>query len=43
MIQYGNLNRMLPLLENLLTHTKGQGAKKPGANVEIERLQKTAL
>ena len=43
MIQYGNLNRMLPVLENLLANTNGHKTKSKMPRHGIELLKKTAL
>lgn len=43
MIQYGNLNRMLPVLENLLTNTNGHKTKSKMSKHGIDLLKKTAL
>ena len=43
MIQYGNLNRMLPVLENLLANTNGHKTKSKMPRQGIELLKKTAL
>lgn len=43
MIQYGNLNRMLPVLENLLANTNGHITKSKKSRQGIELVKKTAL
>ena len=43
MIQYGNLNRMLPVLESLLSNTGGHRNKKKSSNLGIGVLKRVAL
>lgn len=40
---YGNLNRMLPVLESLLANTGGHRTKKKSSNLGIGLLNRAAL
>ena len=43
MIQYGNLNRMLPVLESLLANTRSNRNDKKTQNISLELFKKVAL